>query len=346
LLCTILICTTTWGQENDPNNKAPKLSFEISDQSLIHPSHEDMPRLYSLDESPQPFAYAAAISKNDSVGFRGITRNLTKNNIIGNINWLQDISKKQNISDAQKAFLLKAKLTEQMTVASSRIIESPKPLRQLLLYAVTVEDAQKMAQAYYDAAYQRLEEVRKRSKNEMAWYGKEIAKRQAELEDVERILKNAEQEFEDLKREVPYRGTEEAKAALADFNRMLNALTVEISGIEATIKAINDYRLGGRSIPPKRISPELRSRLEDMLIEEAIKRKAAEARENTASTLQANAIKYIDLEAKILRQSVRKKDLAERIPRLQRQQEQEKSNLERRITPQILNNKVTIYPVY
>jgi len=180
----------------------------------------------------------------------------------------------------------------------------------------------------------------------MAWYGKEIAKRQAELEDVERILKNAEQEFEDLKREVPYRGTEEAKAALADFNRMLNALTVEISGIEATIKAINDYRLGGRSIPPKRISPELRSRLEDMLIEEAIKRKAAEARENTASTLQANAIKYIDLEAKILRQSVRKKDLAERIPRLQRQQEQEKSNLERRITPQILNNKVTIYPVY
>jgi hypothetical protein len=340
LMWTVLICVAAWGQEGVPQNKAPKLSFEISDQSLIHPSHEDMPRLYSLDESPQPFAYAAAISKNDSVGFRGITRNKTRGNIVGYISWLKDIAEKQNISDAQKAFLLKAKLAEKMTVASSRIIESPQPSKQLLLYAVSIEDAQKMAQAYYDAAFQSLEEYQKGSNDEIAWCEKEIARHQTQLEDVECILKTAEQAFEDLKRKVPYRGTEEAKAALAEFNRMLNALTVEISGIEATIKAIGDYRAD------KRTSPQLLVRLEDMLIEEAIKRTAAEARENTASALQASAIKYIDLEAKISRNTTQKKDLARSIPRLQKQQEEEKSRLKHMITPQILNNKVTIYPVH
>jgi len=342
LIWTALICATAWGQEGESRNLAPKLSFEISEQSLRYPPRKGMPTLYDMehiDDKPKPFAYAAAISTNGSVSFRNFGgEDRDKRQYAARV--LRSISEKHGISNAQKAFLLKGDLEEKTIVASYRIIEDPQPSRQLLLYGVSIEDAQKMAQAYYDNAYSRLEQSKQKIKREIDRFEQEIGNHQKELAEVQRILQNAEPEFEDLKKKVPYRSPQEAKAALAEFNRMLNALTVEISGIEATIEAIDDYR------SDKRTSPQLLIRLEDMLIEEAIKRTAAEAREKTASALQTNAIKYIDLQDKILSRTQRKNHLTERISSRQRQQERETSNLENMIVPQILNNKVTIYPVH
>lgn len=343
LIWTALMCVTAWGQESESQAKAPKLSFEVSEQTLSYPPREGrlMPTLYDMADivdKPKPFAYAAAISTNGSISFRSFGgEDRDRRRYTARV--LKSISEKQDISNAQKAFLLKGDLEEKTIVASYRIIEDPQPSRQLLLYAVSIEDAKKMAQAYYDNAYSRLEQSRGKIKREIDRYAQEMANHQKELAEVQRILQNAEPEFEDLKKKVPYRSTQEAKAALAEFNRMLNALTVEISGIEATIKAIDDYR------SDKRTSPQLLIRLEDMLIEEAIKRTAAEAREKTASALQTNATKYIDLQAKILNRTQQRNELTETVSRRQRQQERETSNLENMVVPQILNNKVTIYPV-
>lgn len=344
LIWTALICVTAAAQENETQIKAPKLSFEISEQTLRYPPPQGrlMPLLYDMmdiDDKPKPSAYAAAISTNGAISFRSFeSEGRDQRRYAARV--LKSVSEKYGISNAQKAFLLKGDLEEKTIVASYRIIENPNPSRQLLLYAVSIEDAQKMAQAYYDNAYSRLEQSKGQVKRQIDQYEQEIASHQKELAEVQRILQNAEPEFEDLEKKVPYRSTQEAKTALAEFNRMLNALTVEIAGIEATIKAIDDYR------SDKRTSPQLLIRLEDMLIEEAIKRTAAEAREKTASALQTNAIKYIDLEARISHKAAQKTELTEAISDRQRRQERKISDLENMAVPQILNNKVTIYPVH
>ena len=81
-----------------------------------------------------------------------------------------------------------------------------------------------------------------------------------------------------------------------------------------------------------------------MLIEEAIMRKSAEARKETASGLQADAMQYVDLDTKIDDLRIAKMNARDELHSMQNMHENLMRNMQTFVRPEIPGNRVTIYP--
>lgn len=197
----------------------------------------------------------------------------------------------QNVSEEQRRFLDATNINV-ATRRDETIYSSPEDpnSRQMLLYAVSLEDAKKMAEAYLlyvrDTFSHRIAEqetvVKELSGRMTAW--------QQKLPQLARAEETTRKELEEMKVQVPYRSEQQALDAAAELDRMLNAAQVDIAGIQAMLKAIQDRR---KQLPS---SPEdVKKKLEAMFIEESISLEAAQARKHMATELRKQADYYIDL---------------------------------------------------
>jgi hypothetical protein len=256
----------------------------------------------------------------------------------------------QDISEQQRTFL---EVTQgRLTAAHDWSYKASAESRQLLLFAVTHEDAQEMAQAYLDTA--------------MEWYKdhitdrkREIQKRQSllnrdkgfltyeeDIAELESKIRTTTNLYEAMSKNTPYRSREEALNAVADLNALLNTILVDISGVRTTIDVIQDYQLD------QRLNTNMKIRLEDMLIEQSISLKATLARQETATKLRDQLLQFTDLKASLISLQSKKVNMmankkSEGI-KAERNKEIIAELLEymARITkPGFVNDTCTIYPV-
>ena len=209
-----------------------------------------------------------------------------------------------------------------------------------VLYAVSREDAQKMAEGYVRFAMDEFRgEVRKQT-YAIQRRAERIASAEKRIPELEALLQTARTSLEELKKQVPYRSDDQALEAAGELDKMLNAAQVEIAGIRAKIEAIQSWQA---EKPIQAVS----SKLEVMFVEEAIALRAAEARKRAATDLRTQADRFIDLNETIRDASAemlrRRKSLPGDKTMLQ-SYESQLAKLKQR-EPKVLDNKVFIYPV-
>ena len=188
--------------------------------------------------------------------------------------------------------------------------DEPNSPRQLLLYAVTLEDAKKMAQAYYEYAVDYFNRQIDHLDKLMAEKKARIATAEKRTSEIDRLADTTQKSLDEFQKTVPYRTENEAHEAVGELDRMLNAAQVEIAGIKARIAAIQRYQQQEQ----QEIRDQARlgsSRLNAMFIEECIALQGAEAREQMATRLRRQANRFLDLKSTLASAATEKQTLTE-----------------------------------
>ncbi len=340
-LVTVLASTSMAGTE--PNDANTPLTFEVSSIVL------SAPHLRQVHRSPWNgmVAYAAGIPSNRSQYFPKHGSN--------EIREVVQLARSLGISKEQQRFL---ELTDgglQGYRVGGVDFHTPPNFYtppddpnspQFLLYAVSLEDAKKMAEAYVRYAKGSCRDKVVSMQDELKKLSDELADEQRKLPEVIQSVEAAKKSFEDLQRQVPYRDDKQALDAAAELDKMLNMAQVDIAGIRARIETIQGYQKSRDNAIPSR-PLEFAPKLELMFIEEAVALQGAEARKRMATTLRKQADSYIDLKVAWQRTETERDRLTHYVSFLPNTIEAARQKLasEMEQEPKIINNKVFIYPV-
>jgi len=313
LIFLALICPAVWGKaSNDP---PIQIAFEVSPTPLG-------PYLAAGMDAPwQPFAirrpgYAAAIPLVGSTEFLPFPGRGSMYGLLGNGDSEGYAEQHANLSEPQKAFLYATRALFQ-NARSTLVLDRPDPNgpQRLLLYALTVEDARKMAQAYFEYAQVRFQEQIEGGERAIREAPGQIAQEEKRVSKVDDVIAATQKALESLEKTVPYRTEEEAHQAVAELDRMLNAAQVEIAGIKAKLVAVIAQQGESRS---RQRSQAVNDKLDMMCIEESIALQGAEARKQMATSLREGAGRLLDLKSTLARADAEKKTLAASLDKRQK----------------------------
>jgi len=353
LLPTVIVAllgSTAW---TSGSNQPPiHLEFEISrtplgpysatQQRYGHPQRREDADLWREFATLKP-AYAVDIT------IVGPTDYLPFPNRIRWSSFQQDYAMRYaDLSEGQKALLAitQALLPKGYPGPLRSHIDPNHPVH-LRLYAMTVDDARKMAVAYYQYAMREFQREVMEAENQLATQRENMETAQKRLAELEKTSATARQALEELQKKVPYRDDSEAQAAIGELDRILTTARVEVAGITAKLEAIQAYRERPLAKGETRVtSPETTAKLDAMLVEESIALRGAQAREQMATRLREQANRFLELKAIVTNAPLEKKLLTEALETARRSLSSWQEALEERTQqkPQI-PAKVVIHPV-
>ncbi|MHC4694764.1 MAG: hypothetical protein ACYS67_18665 [Planctomycetota bacterium] len=225
------------------------------------------------------------------------------------------------------------------------------------LYAFTIDDAKNMTRAFVEILTKiarekqppMLEKFINERKQQLQEYQERIADTKKKLGEKEPELKPAETAYKKLKNMDQYRtlsdteAYKKARETIAQMNKMLSILEIELSGIQEKLRIIEQYRKSNE------FSNATLEKLEQMFVEQMVELRGAVGRKDAAINLRDRDKRFcdffndwtrLDSEVKSLRNILRKSE--ERV----RLYEKEMANPHPRLLPpKVLQNKVTIYPL-
>lgn len=220
----------------------------------------------------------------------------------------------ESISQLQREFLETQKdiATASLTSASSGSLQGMRYVRRrshYTLYAVSKEDARKMAEAFVSvflsennaAVRPHLDEFVGQLEGQRAKCLKEIEALKEETPKKERELKGLRVQLAEVKKVCGYQSKDQAQKAMRELNTMLNTESIELAGLLAKRKSIERHK----SLVEKKIKSDDSSlitswqpillSLEQKYIDLMIDLDVAKAKEETALTLRRQAQAFLDL---------------------------------------------------
>jgi hypothetical protein len=292
--------------------------------------------------------YAAAISIVEPTAFLPRPGNTSQM-----MEFLQYVAeRKAGLSAPQKALLKAAERVYTSGIATRDrrahpLVDrsDPNGPERVILYAVTLDDAQKMAQAYLQYARNYLWRGYLDSRVEKAKVSAgKVERERKRLLEIEQLIAGAQKSLEEFQKTVPYRTESEAHEAIVELDRMLNTARVEMAGILAKMDRITGYRT--QPSPKLQLSQEAFAKLDMMLVEEDIALQGAAAREKKATSLREQASRFVELRSTLTSATAEKKPLVESLEADQKVlKEQTREVVDTREQEPKIPSKVVIYPV-
>ncbi len=329
-VCVLLsLGAAAWAVE--PNEPPIHLEFEISPTSLLYsPQNAVYPCNAWSDFVAIKPAYAADIAIVGPTAFIPFPNRRSGKDADRFIT--AAAMHRTDLSEGQQTLLgiLQEMYSTQVEPLRKRI--DPNHPEHFLLYAVTLEDAKKMGEIYAQFVADSFKRTVASYHAGIARASDELAANQQRLSELGRSEETTTKQLEELRKLVPYRTVQQATDAIAELDKTLNPARVEIAGLQAKLKAIQDHM---KTISAN--NEELRSKLETMFVEESIALQVAEARNRTAQELRKQANDYMDLTQGLTRIALEKQkvekdnlpnlskelqDLKERLPAIMREEPQ------------------------
>lgn len=253
----------------------------------------------------------------------------------------------QNLSQQQQKFLN----------ASDSIawlgIQDIKNHNTVYLYAVSQEDAKKMAQAYLEIPTKHANENIQRNEKYLKDAEERIIEIKKALPEKQKQADQIEPKYMEIKNTRYFslsnnEAHEKAKETMLEMEKKLDVLEIELAGIKEKIQSIEKFR-SIKSLDGHDFSEDTLNKLEQMLVEQLIELKSAEAREQAAIKIRNRDKDFIDLlfQWKNLSSEVLslKGDLEDSENRVREMEESLPNPEWYLLPPEIYQNKVTIYPV-
>jgi hypothetical protein len=358
LIILATLSPTIWAAE--PNESAPPPTFKISAAPL-----DVSGALWTLSKNEQTFLrrwrppYAAAIPLSDPTTFFPLIDGRTE------VEFPHFLLRRASLSEQQRKFVSDSTwfFVRGNDLTSFRLVrrpprlpgepmgtawytkltfpEPPDPNRpQVVLYALTLDDAKKMAEAYVQYAMSVFNDRVRTYEAQIQRISGEIAAGEQKTAELSGLLTATRKSLDELKKTVPYRTTEAALAAIGDLNTTVNTALVDIAGIREKIAAIQKLEAG----PPPQV---VLDRLREMFVEESVALQGAEARRKMATQLREQAQTFVDLNETLQKTSAEKGQTAADLDEQRKDLTRLQDSLEqtRKEKPEIQGNTITIYPV-
>lgn len=235
------------------------------------------------------------------------------------------------------------------------------------VYAVSQEDAKKMAQALVEVLMKEadvalgpilksyinkiLSKKQELEKN-VAQTKKTLLEKKAEWSSAEEKLQKKLKEGPHFMHELAHssEAAKEAQATILEMNRILDSLNIEIAGIEAKLSAVREYR-GPRSLRLRKehVTSEGLAKLEQILIEQTVELAGASARKKAVLDIQTREREFLNLykkwEAASYAIGKLKGNLSSYEQKLTEVADKLANPTPEMLPPTVFQNKVIIYPV-
>ncbi|KKL08030.1 hypothetical protein LCGC14_2580030 [marine sediment metagenome] len=327
VLLVICLCTTTFAAE--PNPPKPELKFDIVNKKPKWVRHNDGPYC----KGPiKPKCAAIFGIKGDCYLWR------LSNSEIKEV--LLKTSAGESMSAEQKEFMTKSK---DVTYLSQ--VRSAKYTIYYSLYAVSQNDAKKMAAALIEALNDPQIRIRL-YKLGVSNLQEQVSHYKSGLANQDIYMEMNLTRFREINlKDVSYLTVEEAKTTISELNKMLNIMVIDRAGIKAKLKAIEKQQQRKEVINTGALL-----KLEEMNVDQAVELNALESKIQTASELRKQAKDFYK------KMSDKQLDLKQHYLHLGKEVEENELELRRiekilanpksEIPPVRVNkNTVTIYPV-
>ena len=329
------LCTTTFAAE--PNPPKPELKFDIVTKKPKWVGQNDGP----FCKGPiKPKCAAIFGIKGDCYLWR------LSNSEIKEV--LLKTSAGESMSAEQKEFMTKSK---DVTYLSQ--VRSAKYPIYYSLYAVSQDDAKKMAAALIEALNDPQTRIR--------LYKRGVSILEDQLLDMQSGLANQDTRMEmslakfreEKLKKLPYLTVEEAKITILEVNKMLNRLYIDRAGVRAQLEAVELQRAiqeKDKKVEEEKSRKGILLKLEEMKVDLAIEHAALESKIGTASNLRDLAKHFYK---RMRDKQLELKEMATHFIREIEETERELRRIEKilanpksKIPPVRVNkNTVTIYPV-
>jgi hypothetical protein len=264
----------------------------------------------------------------------------------------------QSMSEIQKE-LIKADRVISTITSASIVKDQDYFMRETEfgLFAFTVDDAKNMTRALIEIltkiAHEKqppmLEKFINEQKQKLQEYQEKIADTKKKLSEKESELKSVESAYKTLKNTDHYKtladteAYEKARETIAQMNKMLSILEIELSGIQEKLEIIEKYRESDK------FSKATLEKLEQMFVEQMVELMGAMGRKEAALKLRDRDKQFCDLfnawvsvesEVVNLRNSLRNDE--EKVHFYEKEIANPRTYL---LPPKVHENKVTIYPL-
>ena len=252
------------------------------------------------------------------------------------------------MSSEQRSFLSASSVTDAISaIDRGNIVRRHYQIR---LYAMSELDARKMAEAFIGAMTIKAEKIES-YKQHLSMLQESIFQITKEILDKETETEVFLAKYRESIENVHYLSTDEAKQAISELNTMLNNLDIELAGMKAKLRAIQEQKerqeAKGKIVTNRE---GILLKLENMWIDLLIELKVAEARKETAVQLRSQAEDFCkQMNAKKAESQKEMNELKMKITFFEREIRQFEEKLAdpdmEMMPPKIFQNKVTIYPV-
>jgi len=257
------------------------------------------------------------------------------------IKMILETSSGQSISDRQQEFL-------KTSTTSCAIFSYDKAMKDhyhVRLYALSEDDARKMTEAFVEVATNKTKARMELWKDDLAKLQEKIPQLQKQISETEEKLKIVRASFEKFKKSTPsvqYASIKEAQQAISEYSKIIDPLTIELEGIGAKIRTIQEYQ-------EKITSQDTLVKLEQMLIEQNVELAGVSAKRDFADSARIRARYFVEKKTELRNLEEDKGTLYNQ----RRNHQRELQHVEERLAnptpemlpPKVYQNKVTIYPV-
>jgi len=208
------------------------------------------------------------------------------------------------------------------------------------LYAVTKEDAQRMAKVFIEFLTSEAEKKTQCYRDAVAELELLITETKEQLARKEAEAKDVDTKFKEMQKTARFLSGEEAKNLIVKLNETLNELDIKIAGLQAKIAAAEKYR-------SEADDNDVKKRLGEMIQQYAIELAGAMAEKESGTKIRNQAGQFYNLHELQRKLPAEVRGLKDNLLSNERVllQNEERLNNQERLPPQIYQNKVTIYPV-
>ncbi len=319
-------------KSNEPNKPAAELKFEMSSSPVRWLSYRNEP-----GRGPVKPEYMAEL-------YIRRTNNIPGQAQSGIFDILLQTDIGKSMSPGQKEFL--------QTSSSYESLDAPFPDKpigyvRIHLYAVSREDAEKMARAFIEQVNDTAQARIKQFKEEIRKMEEAFSQAKKDLPEKESQLKETAEAYRKIKEDTHQFSSDEEAVALAkktivEMDKTFNDLDIELAGLQERLKTIEIYRNKSGQLP------EIKVKLDSMYIDLMIELSGLEARRKVAREIYARQQEFLRLfnrrmelqkEVDELKRSINTQGNIEKATRDLNQRKQDFFPAE------IYKNTVTIYPV-
>ncbi|MBN2183018.1 MAG: hypothetical protein JW715_13995 [Sedimentisphaerales bacterium] len=278
-LTIIIILTCTFlpvfaAESNEPNEPKTELKYKIDD-SLQHWRISSHP-----GRGPVKPTHVAEL-------FIKEYGNIPGGGSYGNFDRLLQTEISKSMTSNQREFI---KTSSSYSVTGENLPNMPIGYITVRLYAVSQEDAKKMALAFIELLNARAqdrikneEDILREIEQRIAQAKKDLPEKQKQLNEIEKSyhsIKNATHRFSD-----DGQAYDLAKASIVEMDKTINALDIELAGIREKLKTIEKYQN----------EASLRDKLNEMHIELMIEMSGLEARKKATEKIRRIEEEFLKL---------------------------------------------------
>jgi len=215
----------------------------------------------------------------------------------GNFGRLLQTEISKSMTSNQKEFI---KTSSSYSVMGGNLPNMPIGYLTIRLYAVSPEDAKKMAQAFIELLNERTQERIKHQEDRFRKLGHEIAQAKEKLPEKQKQFEESELKYKEIKDARYSSLTEEEayekpKETMLLMNKTLDALEIELAGIQEKLNSIEKYRQRRYAEDAKNFSRETLDKLDQMFVEQMIELSSAKARQQAALKIRNREKEFLDL---------------------------------------------------